>query len=38
MSDKLIHLLELLGEAEPDEEAIEKARGEVGEAMREGKV
>ena len=38
ISDKLIRLLELLGEDEQDEEAIEKAKGEVGEAMRKGTV
>jgi hypothetical protein len=34
----LIHLLELLGEDEPDADAIEKARAEIGKAMREGTV
>ena len=38
ISDKLIHLLQLIGEDEPDEEAIEKAKAEVGEVMREGTV
>lgn len=38
LSDKLIQLLQLIGEDEPEEEAIEKAKAEVGEAMREGTV
>jgi hypothetical protein len=38
ISDMLIHLLELLGEDEPDADAIEKARAEIGKAMREGTV
>ena len=38
ISDKLIHLLQLLGEDAPDEEAIESAKTEVGRAMREGTV
>ena len=38
IADKLIHLLELQGEKEPDEEAISKAEGEIGAAMREGTV
>lgn len=38
ISDKLIHLLQLLGEDEPDGEAIEKAKAEIGQAMREGTV
>ena len=38
ISDKLIHLLQLQGEDEPDEEAIDNAQAEVGKVMREGKV
>jgi len=38
ISDKLIHLLHLQGADEPDEEAIEKARAEIGMAMRKGTV
>jgi hypothetical protein len=38
ISDKLIHLLDLLGEEIPDEKAVDKARAEVGTAMREGTV
>ena len=38
LSDKLIQLLGLLGEDEPDMEAIEKVQAEVGKAMREGTV
>jgi F0F1-type ATP synthase gamma subunit len=36
MSDVLLNLLHLLGEDEPDREAIEKAQAEVGKVMREG--
>jgi len=36
ISDKLIHLLQLQGEDEPDEEAIDNAQAEVGKVMREG--
>ena len=36
VSDKLIQLLQLLGEEEYDEQAVEQARGEIGHAMREG--
>jgi F0F1-type ATP synthase gamma subunit len=38
ISDKLINLLQLQGEDEQDEEAIEKAQAEIGKAMREGTV
>jgi len=38
ISDKLIHLLQLQGVDEPDEEAISKAKAEIGKAMREGTV
>ncbi len=38
ISDKLIHLLQLLGEDEQDEEAISKAQTEIAASMREGTV
>jgi hypothetical protein len=38
ISDMLIHLLQLQGEDVQDAEAIEKARAEIGKAMREGTV
>jgi hypothetical protein len=36
ISDKLLNLLNLLGEEKPDEKAIEAAKAEIGTAMREG--
>jgi len=34
MSDKLLELLNMLGEDKPDEKALDKARAEIGTAMR----
>jgi hypothetical protein len=38
ISDMLIHLLQLQGQEKQDEEAISKAKAEIGKAMREGTV
>jgi F0F1-type ATP synthase gamma subunit len=38
ISDKLIQLLQLLGDEESDEDAIAKTQAEIGKAMREGTV
>ena len=38
ISDKILHLLEMMGEDNPDESAIAKAQVEIGRAMREGTV
>ncbi len=38
LSDRLLHLFELLGADEENEEAISKAQQEIGQVMREGTV